>query len=196
MDRNIINLMSYNSTGLCQNKISWINGLSDFLNIDLLQIQEHFKAIKTVNSFFSKWFNKYWSLVKPAVRENITGPGRPKGGLTQLVRKNRNFKKERINTDSWRLQAQIIHVGCYKLCWVNCYFPVDPRTQILANETELTATILEIENIIENSNFNDIIISGDFNYESTRHSRHVRIIEDFLAKYDLTSVWSKCRLYF
>ena len=123
-----ISILSYNSTGLDSDKINFINKWADMLQIDLLQLQEHFKATKSVENFFRKHFNKFDdTYVKPAVRPAIVSAGRPRGGLTQMVHKKCGFKKERVHVNSWRLQAQVLHLNQYKLLWLNVYFPVDPQ---------------------------------------------------------------------
>ena len=107
--------MSYNSTGLDKCKIDWIQDVSKTCDIDLLQLQEHFKATKSTEAFFKKNFdNNLDSYIIPAYREPFQDNGRAKGGLAQLCRKNLNIKKERVKTKSWRLQAQIIHIQEYK----------------------------------------------------------------------------------
>ena len=64
----------------------------------------------------------------PAYRESGQDCGRAKGGLAQLVSKNVSVRKQRISTKSWRLQAQLLHFGGYRLLWINAYFPTDPQT--------------------------------------------------------------------
>ena len=56
MARSTLNVMSYNSTGLDSVKINLIQDLMKTCEIDLLQIQEHFKATKTVELYFKKNF--------------------------------------------------------------------------------------------------------------------------------------------
>ena len=84
-----VNLISYNSTGLDSIKVNWINELLDTFDVQLFQLQEHFKAIKKVDSYFKQNFKKYDSYVLPAVRENVHHAGRPKGGLAQFVSKKK-----------------------------------------------------------------------------------------------------------
>ena len=139
MDSNVISFMSYNSTGLDKLKVDWINDLLETFDVDCFQVQEHFKAIKTIEQFFKTNFTKYESYVSKAVREDLNHVGRPKGGLAQLVCKSSKIKKERVASQSWRIQAQILHINGFKLLWVNVYFPTDPQTQQI-DETELNAT--------------------------------------------------------
>ena len=67
----IINILSYNTTGLDSVKINWISELVQTLDVTCFQIQEHFKAIETVDAFFSKNFNQFNCHVTPALRENV-----------------------------------------------------------------------------------------------------------------------------
>ena len=109
-------------------KIDWIQNLIKTCNIDDLQIQEHFKSSKSVETFFWQKFCDNDSFVITAHTDPFQEMGRAKGGLTQLAAKKLDIKKERIKTKNWRLQAQILHVGNYKLMWINCYCPTDPQT--------------------------------------------------------------------
>ena len=172
-----INILSYNTTGLDPVKINWINELLKTFDISLFQIQEHFKAIKSINRFFSENFSEFHCHVRPAVRENLNSAGRPKGGLCQFVSKNSEFKKEPVPCQNWRIQSQILHHNQYKLLWINVYLPTDPQTQQL-NEYELVSTISDIENIINKSKFSDIVIGGDFNYDESRTSRFCNIFKE------------------
>ena len=192
MDQNTISVLSYNSTGMDQTKIAFINDMMNTFKIDIFQIQEHFKATRGVHDYFKKNFPQFDSYVQPAIRENIDNGGRPKGGLGMFVNKEcSNLRKERILCKSWRVQAQIIHVNNnYKLLWMNMYFPTDPQLQQI-EESELLETLADIENVIMTTSYHDALIGGDWNWDSSRNTRFVRLVEEFLNKHGLVSVWSK-----
>lgn len=191
MARSTLNFMSYNSTGLDSTKIDWIQEVSKTCNIDLLQLQEHFKATKSTEAFFRKNFeNSYDSYVIPAYREQFQDSGRAKGGLAQLSSKSCNIKKERIKTKSWRLQAQVLHIEEYKILWFNCYMPTDPQT-IMYDEVELQPVLAEIENILDNNSFDDCILGGDLNFDQRRGSGFAACLRNFLERIGLKSVWEK-----
>ena len=143
-----------------------------------------------MNSYFAKNFSTFNCHVTPAVRENVSHAGRPKGGLCQFVLKESKFKKEPIPCLNWRIQAQILHLNDYKLLWINVYMPTDPQTMEL-NENELISTLNEIERIVSISSFHDVLLGGDWNFDKSRTSRFCRIISDFLSRNNLLSVWDK-----
>ena len=195
MARSIVNFMSYNSTGMNTIKTDWIRDLIKTCDIQFFQLQEHFKKIKTLEAYFKNEFPLCDSFVIPAHREPGQDNGRAKGGLAQLNSRKYNVRKQRIATSSWRLQAQILHFGEYKLLWINSYFPTDPQT-INYDETELLEVMTEIENIIDNSDFDDILLGGDFNYDKRRNSGFVIAMNEFLEKIGLVSVWEKFAIDF
>ena len=174
-----LNFMSYNSTGIDTVKIDWIQDLLKTCDIDLFQVQEHFKATKSVDQYFNRQFSNSDSYVIPAYREPFQDNGRAKGGLAQIAAKHLDIQKERLKTRSWRLQAQILHIGGYKIIWFNCYLPTDPRT-IQYDDAELLNVLNEIENILDNNSFDDCILGGDFNFDKRRVTGFVGVVSNFL----------------
>ena len=84
MANTTLSFMSYNSTGLDTVKVNWIQDLINTCDIDFLQIQEHFKATKSVESYFKKQFINGDSYVIPAHRETFQDGGGANGGLAEL----------------------------------------------------------------------------------------------------------------
>ena len=124
----------------------------------------------------------------PGFREPGQDKGRPKAGLAQLSRKNIDIKKDRIVTQSPRLQAQILNFEQSRLLWLNAYFPNDPLT-IHFDETPLIAVLTEIESILDTSEFDDVLLCGDLNWEMSRQSGFSVTIHQFLNRVGLSSVW-------
>ena len=182
--------MSYNSTGLDTAKVNWIKELVSLCKIDCFQLQEHFKATKSVETFFKKQFSDSDSYVTPAYREAFQDSGRAKGGLAQIVAKDLDIKKEKIPTKHWRIQAQILHFGDYKLIWINCYFPTDPQT-LQYDDQELVAVLDELEHVLDHNAFDDCVIGGDFNYDINRNSGFASVVKDFTNRIGVQSVWEK-----
>ena len=74
--------------------------------------------------------------------------------------------------------------------WINCYFPTDPQT-VQFDDNELIAAQNDIENILDNNVFDDCIVGGDFNFDSSRSSGFSNCMKEFLSRLGLVSVWSK-----
>ena len=59
------------------------------------------------------------------------------------------------------------------------------------NDEELSAVLNEIENILDNNDFDDCILGGDFNFDNRRISGYAYSMRDFLSKLGIISVWDK-----
>jgi hypothetical protein len=185
-----VKFISYNSTGLNLVKTNWIRDLMTVCDADFLGLQEHFKKTKTLNNYFRNEFQKHDSYVVPAFREEGRDTGRAKGGLAQLCRKGEGVRKERVMTGSWRLQAQILHFGEWRLLWVNVYFPSDPQL-LNYDAEELMAVQAELESILDSGGYDGCICSGDWNYDVRRRSGFAQSMASFLDRVGLVSVWEK-----
>ena len=102
----------------------------------------------------------------------------------------KNIKKEKITSKSWRIQAQVLHIHDYKLVWLKCYFPTDPQT-LQYDDSELLGVLGEIEYILDNNEFDDCLIGGDLNFDSSRRSGFTNTVREFLTRLGLYSVWDK-----
>ena len=158
-----VNFLSYNSTGLDTVKSAWINDLCKVTKTDYFGLQEHFK--KNIGSYFKEQFCNFNSYVLPAVRNQDQDSGRAKGGLAQLSSKKFQAKIVRISTKLFRVQAQVIHFPSTHLLWINCYFPTDPQT-IQFDNVDLSEVLSEIESVMDTTEFDDVILAGDFNGQS------------------------------
>ena len=150
---------------------------------------------KNLEPFFREQFKNFDKYLIPAYREPGQDNGRAKGGLAQLTFQNIGVRKERVSTNSWRLQAQILHFGNYSILWINAYLPTDPQT-IRFDETELLEVMSEVENMIDKSDFDDVVLGGDLNYDETRNTGYVRAMKNILEKLGLVSVWQKFPIHF
>ena len=180
--------LSYNSTGLNTMKTMWIRDLIALTNADFVSVQEHFKKRKSIEKFFSDEFPNSHSFIVPGHRGQELG--RPKGGLAMLSNKGKNVRKCRVSTNSFRIQAQVLMLPNSRLLWINCYMPVDPHT-IMYNDEELLIVLREAENIMDTSDYDDVIWIGDFNWDRARNSGFAHILENFVSRSCLKDVWDK-----
>ena len=189
--RKSVKFLSYNSTGMNQVKSQWVQDLMDTCDASYCGIQEHFKKIKTVQKYFKSEFPKCDSLVQPAYREEGRDTGRAQGGLLQLSLKTmQGVRNEKLATESWRIQAQILHFGDWRLLWINFYFPNDPRI-INFDEAELLVVQAQLRAVLDNGGYDGCICGGDWNYDARRNSGFAISMAAFLDEVGLVSVWEK-----
>ena len=185
-----VNFLSYNSTGISQPKCCWIRELCKILDITYLSIQEHFRNSKSTDKYFCDEFQAYNSYVIPGFRALGQDSGRPKGGLAQLSDKNLSVRKDRILTKNFRIQAQLLNFPNSRLLWINSYLPNDPLT-VNFDDTELTEVLVEVEKIMDKTDFDDIIWNGDLNWDMARNSGFSLTMDRFMKRIGLIPVWER-----
>ena len=190
MTQQIVNFLSYNSTGFNDAKIKWINDLILTTKSSFIGIQEHFRKSKTTEELFSKSFPANKCHVKVGHRAAGQVIGRPKGGLAQLSDKKINVNIKQINVENFRIQAQVLDFPASKLLWINAYFPTDPLT-INFDETELLQTIRDIEKVMDEAEYDDVMLGGDLNWDNRRNTGFSVVMREFSARIGLRSVWEK-----
>ena len=139
-------------------------------------------------TFFTDEFPSFHSHIIPGFRAPGQDSGRPIAGLAQLSIKKLSIKKTRVKTISPRIQAQILQLPKSKLLWINSYFPTDNGD---TNIDLLNEVLGEIENITDTAVFDDIIWGADMNWHRGRSTQHCEIIDRFLKKLGIMSVWEK-----
>ena len=183
-----VNFLSYNGTGLDSIKARWLRELFKVTNIDFCSIQEHFK--KNKGSFFKDNFDNFDTFFTPAYHEKERDSGRAKGGLAQLSSTKYKVKTVRIPTKNFRLQAQILHFPNTVLLWINSYLPTDPLTMRF-NDEELLEVLREVEDIMDRTEFDNVLWGGDLNWDPLRDTGFSETMSRFMDKIGLVSVWDK-----
>ena len=141
-----------------------------------------------MDKFFKDNFSDKYCYVIPAHRREGQDSGRAKGGLAQLSLKDKIVKKNRVVTKSWRIQAQILNLPTTRLLWINAYFPTDPQTTDF-DDTEVLEVLTEIEMIMDKTEFDDVILNGDLNWDIDRKTTFCNILSSFFEKIGLVSLW-------
>ena len=186
----VVTFLSYNSTGLDTVKTAWTRDLCKLTKTDFLNIQEHFMKNKLVDKYFKDQFPDFSPYVIPAYREQTQDSGRPKGGIAQLSRKTFKIEHERIVTTNFRVQAQVLHFPNTRVLWINSYLPNDPQT-IRYNDEELVVVLNAIEKILDTANFDDVIWTGDLNWDMERNTGFSDTMKRFMDRLSLHSVWER-----
>ena len=153
-----------------------------------IQLQEHFKKNKTLDRFFNEEFPKHNSYAIPGHRDKNQDQRRPMGGLAQLCRSSLNIRKNRIKCENFRIQAQVLNFPTVSILWINAYMPTDPQI-INYDETDLLKILGDVEEIIENNNFDEIIFGADFNWDKSRNNGFVACMDSWVEKTGLLDVW-------
>ena len=99
-------------------------------------------------------------------------------------------KTVRIPTKNFRLQAQVQHFPNTRLLWINSYLPTDPLT-VRFNDEELLEVLTEVENIMDRTEFDNILWGGDLNWDPMRDTGFSDTMARFMEKIGLVSVWER-----
>ena len=191
MDAAAVTFMSYNPTGMDSTiKCRFSNDISEEYNVDFLSIQEHFKFTATTDKYFKKKFPEFYSYVIPAHRASGQTTGRAKAGLAQLTRRGFKVKKERVSTQGYRVQAQVLHLPSSRVLWVNTYLPTDPQLIGEYDDSVLREVLGEVEGILANTNYDDVVWGSDLNWDMKRNTYFARTMTSFIEKTGLVSLWS------
>ena len=96
---------------------------------------------------------------------------------------------KKIHCDNPRLQASLFRIPDCHLLVINTYFPCDLRSAS-SDFIELTELLGDLESLISNVEFTNILISGDLNCHFQRNSKFTTIIKHWLDEYNLQVLWS------
>ena len=183
-----VNFISYNSTGISSDKCDFINKLCEENDVQFVSLQEHFKNNKVTDKYFRAKFAKFSPYILPGFRPSGQDKGRPKAGLAQLCRKYVDLKKDRVKSSSFRIQAQILNFPTSKLLWINIYLPTDPQTREF-DDSELLDVLQELTNIIRMTEFTDILVNGDLNWDPRRRTGFSDVVKEFIDSVGLVPLW-------
>ena len=95
-----------------------------------------------------------------------------------------------IDTTNNRINASLFCFGnSHSILIINVYFPVDDRRRICQN-VDLFVTLKDIKFIIDNNNFNSLVIGGDLNSDFLRDTGFVDNVRSFVDTNDLSIIWN------
>ena len=89
-----------------------------------------------------------------------------------------------------RIQGTVFNFPGNKILVINCYFPCDPRNENF-DDSELLEVLAEVEYIMDNTIFDDILWQGDLNWDMSRNSEFGVVMRRFMNKVGLISVWER-----
>ena len=75
----------------------------------------------------------------------------------------------------------------FRILLINSYFPTDPRSDF--DEIDLLMLLTEIQKIIDDNDFDYMVLGGDINADFRRKTKFVDIIHEFLMKTKVHKSW-------
>ena len=177
--------MSYNLTRLDSAKTMFILDICEQFDVDFLSLQEHFKFVNAAK-YFKSGFGDFSSYVVPGHRSLGQFTGRAKAGLGQLSRRKLAVQKNRVSSNGFRIQAQVLIMLTSRILWINSYLPNDPQLQQY-DDAELLEFLEQIRCITETAEYDDIIWGSDLNWDPDRDTQFSRTLSNFLKELGLVS---------
>lgn len=184
--------LSYNTTGFNDQRGEFINDICNTLGREncLIAIQEHWLLGKNKSRINNILPNDLVIFSVGAFKDHKQiRRGRGKAGLAQIWHQSVDHLITRLSLPvTNHVQGVIVKFPTAKILWVNAYLPCDPGTDYF-DETELRQTLNGIVWLIQNSDHDNILLSGDFNADFSRSSRFAEIVKEFMNTYQLISSW-------
>ena len=115
--------------------------------------------------------------------------GRGKAGLAQIWHQSYDHLVTKLSVPvTKRVQGVIVKFPSSTVLWINAYLPCDPGSDDF-DETELRQTLTGITWLIQNTDHDNIVLSGDINADLSRSTRFTDIVKEYIATHQLTSAW-------
>ena len=102
------------------------------------------------------------------------------------------MEREVVKTLGWRIQAQILRFGGFRLLWANVYFPTDPQV-LNFDDAELKVVQEELRGILDQGGYDGCICGGDWNYDARRRSGYARSMDCFVVIRPASAAHPDCR---
>ena len=178
-----INFATYNSGGFAHDKRKFIESLLE--STDVLFIQEHWLNHGNLGELdkVGADFENTGESGMPV--GELRGRGRPYGGVAIFFSDRIAHQVERDLPKPKEKNISQIKIG--NTLVINAYMPGDNYRQTHVRP-EFQAAIDDIENLIKESDSNEVIVGGDLNCDISRDNAHTRCIKDFASRNGLKFV--------
>ncbi len=185
-----IKIYSYNSRGFDMIKQNYCIEIlnTDSKSVPILCNQENF-ILKGNGHIIRKALKGYHVFIKPAVKNHMDG--RPAIGMFIALPEQLRNKAKEIPTASNRVQAVLFETDKDILMIINVYFPKDPKTMSYQSDPELEEVLVTIENLIENYECNNVVITGDLNMDCDRINGRVARVKAFVDDNNFELAWNR-----
>ena len=134
-------------------------------------------------------------IFNPAIK-NSFDKGRPKGGMFISVPNSIRSQVSDVSPGHWRVQAVIISAVESKTLILNTYFPCDTGRMVGLTVDEVIEVAEVIKRVIEENEFDSVVICGDINTDFRRMSGQVEAVNDLIQELNLKKVWDMFNVEF
>ena len=156
-------------------------------NIPIFCNQENF-LLKANRFKINQCLPNSYIFFKPATKKGLEG--RPKNGMFVAIPKKYRKSTTDVSPSSPRVQAILIRCNNRKLLVINSYF--HQNTQNWENSlSDLTNILISIKEVINKTDFNDLIWTGDINADFGRSTVFTDLINSFINELDIQICWNK-----
>ena len=191
---NYLNIFSYNSRGFDSGKQEVCRKLlkpkisSNSMDENLILCNQENFLLRNNKYKIKQALVGYHIIFKPAIKNSLDG--RPKNGMFIAVPNKLSGNIEDVSPKHWRLQALIIKSVNKRLLIINSYFPQDNKSVEYKDEG-LEEILVEIQDILNNKNFDDVIWVGDINADFSRKTGYMWRMKNFIDDTNVCKAWDK-----
>ena len=194
-------LISWNSRGSSTQKLQFAKYLvspevvGD--KIPILCNQENF-ILKNNSYRLFQAIPGFQFFINPAVK-NVQDCGRPRNGMFICVPDSIRSSVTDVSPGHWRVQAIVIKSNHSRTLIINTYFPTDTRQmhENQQNESdELAETLSNIQNVIRNTECDNVVWAGDINADFRRNTRHCSTVMESVMETNLAVTWDRFHVDF
>ena len=178
-------IFSYNSRGFNTCKREFIRNFSLMAGCKTFIFNQENFLLKNNGYMARNALPDHYLFIKPAVKDGLEG--RPKNGMFIAVPASLKEFAKKVTVNSDRLQCIITEMSSSKLLLINSYFPTDPRVDF--DENDLLTLLADIRKIVDENDFDHVILGGDINADFGRKTKFVSIIKEFISDLDLRKSW-------
>ena len=183
-----LTLVSYNSTGLGSQKISFIAEVIKSTKANIIMLQETW-LVQGNLSRLQSIDPDYVAYGFSGVKDTDLLTGRPYGGVAILYHKTISPFVKHISVNSQRICAISVMCHNHKLLLLNGYLPVDNWSKSHVSEDFLYECDI-IEQIIDQHLDYQVIIGGDLNVDFNRNNAHDCYFKSLLERHNCTACWN------
>ena len=185
--KSAMKIVSFNSTGLNDMKVKYINQLLDQHKVDIIFLQETWLVPKNLQKL-GEIHQDYLYHGVSGINDKELLRGRPYGGTAILWHKSHSESIKKINLQSKRLCAVTFENENHKMLLINCYMPCDNFSKTHVQEDFLQICD-DIELIMGKHMSHHTIIGGDMNVDFSRGNAHDKYLNDLMLRCEMQCVW-------